>query len=114
MSIWPVRFFFGSARTASEDDCGLELRRYVLCSARAAELPGEGFRATSEFGGIAERVAALYEARSEIVHSDSGKEFPFQDGAAFVTGFDLARRSLFNLLRVGIPENWEAASLTRE
>ena len=57
---------------------------------------------------IAERVAALYEARSEIVHSDSGKAFPFRDGAAFVTGFDLARRSLFKLLREGVPENWEA------
>ena len=59
---------------------------------------------------IAERVAALYEARSEIVHSDSGNASPFRDGAAFVTGFDLARRSLFKLLREGVPENWNAAS----
>ena len=63
---------------------------------------------------IAERVAALYEARSEIVHSGSGGASPFRDGAAFVTGFDLARRSLFKLLREGVPKNWEAASLTRE
>ena len=63
---------------------------------------------------IAERVAELYEARSEIVHSGSGGASPFRDGAAFVTGFELARRSLFTLLREGVPENWEADSLTNE
>ena len=63
---------------------------------------------------IAGRVAALYEARSEIVHSDSGEASPFRDGAAFVTGFELARWSLFKLLFDGVPENWEAASLRRE
>ena len=56
---------------------------------------------------IRERVAMLYEARSEIVHSNSGGASPIRDGAAFVTGFDLARRSLFKLLREGIPEDWE-------
>ena len=63
---------------------------------------------------IAERVATLYEARSEIVHSGSSEASPFRDGAAFVTGFDLARRSLFKLLREGVPKNWKAASPTRE
>lgn len=63
---------------------------------------------------VAERVAALYKARSEIVHSDSGKASPFRDDAAFVTGFGLARRSLFKLLREGVPENWKTVHLTRE
>ena len=36
-----------------------------------------------------------------------GEASPFRHGAAVVTGFDLARRSLFKLLREGIPENWD-------
>ena len=42
-----------------------------------------------------------------IVHSRSAKASPFTNGAAFVTGFDLARRSLFKLLREGRPEDWD-------
>ena len=56
---------------------------------------------------IRESVRNLYEARSEVVHSGSGQASPFRNGAAFVKGFDLARRSLFKFLREGIPENWD-------
>lgn len=56
---------------------------------------------------IRESVRSLYEARSDVVHSGSGKASPFRNGAAFVKGFDLARRSLFKLLREGVPENWD-------
>ena len=56
---------------------------------------------------ISRSIRSLYEARSEIVHSGTGEVSPFRNGAAFVTGFDLARRSLFKLLREGIPENWD-------
>ena len=56
---------------------------------------------------ISKSIRSLYEARSEIVHSGTGEASPFRNGAAFVTGFDLARRSLFKLLREGIPENWD-------
>ena len=52
-------------------------------------------------------VRNLYAARSEVVHSGSGEASPFRNGAAFVTGFDLARRSLFKLLREGVPEDWD-------
>ena len=56
---------------------------------------------------IKEGVRTFYEARSEIVHSGSGEASPFANGAAFVTGFDLARRSLFKLLRQSLPDNRE-------
>ena len=56
---------------------------------------------------VRESIRTLYGARSEIVHSGSGEASPFRNGAAFVRGFDLARRSLFKLLREGIPDNWD-------
>ncbi len=49
---------------------------------------------------------AFYDARSAIVHNRSGEVTPFTNGAAFVMGFELARRSLFKMLREGIPEDW--------
>ena len=63
---------------------------------------------------IRENIRMLYEARSEIVHSGSGEASPFRNGASFVTGFDLARRSLFKLLREGVPENWNKAATASE
>ena len=54
-----------------------------------------------------ESIRMMYGARSEIIHSGSGEASPFRNGAAFVRGFDLARRSLFKLLRDGIPESWD-------
>ncbi|MCY4477378.1 MAG: HEPN domain-containing protein [Gammaproteobacteria bacterium] len=56
---------------------------------------------------IKERTRAFYKVRSEIVHSGSGATAPFRLEAAFVTGFRLARRSLFKLLRAGPPNDWE-------
>ena len=56
---------------------------------------------------IRESVKAFHDARSNIAHSRSDKVTPFTSGAAFVTGFDLARRSLFKLLREGRPEAWD-------
>ena len=55
---------------------------------------------------VRESVLRFYEARSEIVHSGPHRASPFKTGAAFMTGFDLARRSLFKLLREGAPEDW--------
>ena len=63
---------------------------------------------------IKESIRTFYEARSNIVHSGSGEAFPFTNGAAFVTGFDLARRSLFKLLHEGSPDNWEIPAVTRD
>ncbi|MCY3941133.1 MAG: HEPN domain-containing protein [Gammaproteobacteria bacterium] len=56
---------------------------------------------------ITEIVRTAYDARSEIVHSDSKRVSPFRDDAAFMTGFDLARRTLFKLLREGPSDDWE-------
>ena len=55
---------------------------------------------------IRESVKAFYDARSNIAHSRQDRMTPFTNGAAFVTGFDLARRSLFKLLREGPPVGW--------
>ena len=52
---------------------------------------------------IKENTRTLYETRSDIVHGGSGEVSPLRRGAAFVTGFELARRSLFKLLREGVP-----------
>ena len=57
--------------------------------------------------GIRKIIRNVYDARSEIVHSDSKKASPFRDGAAFVTGFDLARRTLLRLLQEGPPDEWQ-------
>ena len=63
---------------------------------------------------IKERIRKFYETRSNIVHGGSGQASPFRHGAAFVTGFDLARRSLFKLLREGRPDNWRIFDITRD
>ena len=63
---------------------------------------------------IKDSVRTLYDARSAIVHSGSGKASPFRNSAAFVASFDIARRSVFKLLREGIPDNWEIVSVTCE
>ena len=57
---------------------------------------------------IRKTVRRLYNVRSEIVHSGSGEALPFRKEAAFVTGFSLARKSLFKLIREGPPEEWES------
>lgn len=63
---------------------------------------------------IKESIRTFYDARSDIVHPRSGEASPAGNGAAFVTGFDLARRSLFKLLREGPPCDWRFAAGTRK
>ena len=62
---------------------------------------------TEEGPRIRENIRMLYETRSDIVHGGSGEVSPLRKGAAFVTGFELARRSLFKLLRDGVPQDWD-------
>lgn len=50
-------------------------------------------------------------ARSAIVHNRSAESTPFTNGAAFVTGFELARRSLFKMLREGVPDDWDSLGI---
>ena len=63
---------------------------------------------------IRENIRALYETRSEIVHSGTGEGSPLRKGAAFVAGIELARRSLFKLLREGAPDNWDEVAAQGE
>ena len=76
---------------------------------RKLEERAAGFLATNaeDRERVRESIRMMYGARSEIVHSGLSEAAPFRNGAAFVRGFDLAQRSLFKLLRDGIPENWD-------
>ena len=56
---------------------------------------------------IGKNARAFYDARSAIVHNRSAEATPFRNGAAFVTGFELARKSLFKMLREGVPDDWD-------
>ena len=58
---------------------------------------------------IKDGVRELYDVRSDIIHNRLHKLTPERVHSAFVEGFDLARQSLFQLLREGPPQNWAAA-----
>ena len=79
---------------------------------QALEERVSGFLASDEEGRdrIGKNARAFYNARSAIVHSRPVQGSPFATGAAFVSGFDLARRSLFKMLREGPPEDWAAVT----
>ena len=58
---------------------------------------------------ISDEVQELYDVRSNIVHNRLHKLTPDRVHSAFVMGFDLARQSLFRLLREGPPADWAGA-----
>ena len=58
---------------------------------------------------IRESAQDFYEVRSDIVHNWLHRLTPERVHAAFCNGFDIARRSLFKLLREGPPEDWNAS-----
>ena len=58
---------------------------------------------------IKDKVKELYDVRSDIVHNRLHRLTPDRVHSAYVEGFDLARQSLFKLLREGPPDNWGAA-----
>ena len=58
---------------------------------------------------IREVVGEFYDARSDIVHNRLEKMTPQSNRVAFGKGFEIARRSLFKLLRDGPPEDWNAS-----
>ena len=88
-----------------------ELPRWGVTSALEERV--SGFLGTDEDSRakLGKSARAFYDARSAIVHSRSAKASPFTNGAAFVTGFDLARRSLFKLLREGVPADWKKVAI---
>ena len=54
---------------------------------------------------ISDDVKELYDVRSDIVHNRLHKLTPERVHSAFVQGFDIARQSLFKLLREGPPRS---------
>ena len=58
---------------------------------------------------IRDTVRELYDVRSDIVHNRLYRLTPERVHSAFVNGFDIARQSLFKLLREGPPGEWNAA-----
>ena len=56
---------------------------------------------------VMESVRHLYSVRSQIVHRGKRKESAKGYREAFDTGFDIAARTLFKLLKDGPPGNWE-------
>ena len=55
---------------------------------------------------INDNVKELYDVRSDIVHNRLHELTPKRVHSAFVEGFDIARQSLFKLLREGPPDEW--------
>ena len=51
-------------------------------------------------------IKEFYKTRSKIAHGGSSDVSPQKRSEAFDKGFDIARRTLFKLLREGPPENW--------
>ena len=59
---------------------------------------------------IRDDVKELYDVRSDIVHNRLHRLTPERVHSAFVQGFDIARQSLFKLLREGPPADWSGAT----
>ena len=55
---------------------------------------------------IQKDIKEFYNTRSNIAHSGSNNVSPQKRSEAFDQGFDIARQTLFKLLREGPPENW--------
>ena len=55
---------------------------------------------------IRKGIKAFYNTRSKIAHSGSDNVPPQERSEAFGKGFDIAKQTLFKLLREGPPENW--------
>ena len=56
---------------------------------------------------VMESVAEFYRVRSEIVHKGKRKASAERYQESFDTGFDIAARTLFKLLKEGPPSDWE-------
>lgn len=55
---------------------------------------------------IRKGIKEFYKTRSKIAHSGSNNVPPQERSKAFERGFDIAKQTLFKLLREGPPENW--------
>ena len=61
---------------------------------------------------VMKAVAEFYRLRSEIVHNRKRKVSAERYRRSFDTGFDLAARTLFKLLKEGPPRDWEKMVIT--
>ena len=89
-------------------------RMYELDQGKISrQLRGRASRYLGTDGASQERIRAVvgefYDARSDIVHNRLEKMTPQGNRVAFGKGFEIARRSLFQLLREGPPEDWNAS-----
>ena len=95
-------------------DVGIALERiYVLAEGKISrKLRNRAARylATDTAGqeSVREIAREFYGVRSDIVHNRLHRLTPERVHAAFRDGFDVARKSLFKLLREGPPEHWNA------
>ena len=95
-------------------DVGIALERmYVLDEGQISrKLRNRAARYLTTDGPGQERVREsareFYAVRSDIVHNRLHRLTPERVHAAFRNGFDIARKSLFKLLREGPPEDWNA------
>ena len=97
-------------------DVGIALERmYVLDEGKISrKLRNRAAKYLATDGLSQESIRAsaqeFYEVRSDIVHNRLHRLTPERVHAAFCNGFDIARRSLFKLLREGPPEDWNASA----
>ena len=95
-------------------DVGIALERmYVLDEGKISwKLRNRAARYLGTDGpsqdSIRESAQDFYGVRSDIVHNRLHRLTPERVHTAFRDGFDIARKSLFNLLREGPPEDWNA------
>ena len=78
-------------------------------STRAAYFLGADAEKRTE---IFNNVKSFYKARSSIAHGESKKKDPAVLNQAFNDGLDLARDTLFKLLRIGRQPNWDNLVIT--
>ena len=78
-------------------------------STRAAYFLGADAEKRTE---IFNKVKSFYKARSSIAHGESKKKDPAVLNQAFNDGLDLARDTLFKLLRIGRQPNWDNLVIT--
>ena len=95
-------------------DVGIALERmYVLDEnniGRKLRNRAARYLASDEAGqdSVKESVREFYAVRSDIVHNRLHRLSPERAHAAFRDGFEIARKSVFELLREGPPEDWNA------
>lgn len=96
-------------------DVGIALERmYVLDEGKISrKLRNRAARHLATDGpdqeSIRESAQEFYAVRSDIVHNRLDRLTPERVHGAFRDGFDIARRSLFKMLREGRPKDWNAS-----